>query len=364
MVGDVEHGRPGRRPPRRSRRPCPSSNPAPLITSRSASSIASAWRADGSNSCGSAPSGITTSTSAASPTTSPTTSPRMLVVTTIGRPSRTPPTRRPRTDRAPPRRQPRPGREARVRILSHSWREYRRDRGDRTPAWIECGAAATITFDGVDVVRGKDDRCWRSPSLRLRPGVTALVGSNGSGKTTLLHTIAGLLTSGRRTVTVLGTAIRSTARGRGGLRAAGDGRVGAPAGHRRGGRRPRPGGPARAGPPAATGGSTRSSVTSPSSGWSVADLADRQLAELSGGQRQRVFVAQGLAQEADVLLLDEPVAGLDLPSADRIRSVVAAERRRVARCWSPPTTSTRRHAPTRWCCWPAGSSPPVVRRRC
>ena len=39
-----------------------------------------------------------------------------------------------------------------------------------------------------------------------------------------------------------------------------------------------------------------------------------------------MFVAQGLAQEADVLLLDEPVAGLDLPSADRIRSVVAAER--------------------------------------
>ena len=58
----------------------------------------------------------------------------------------------------------------------------------------------------------------------------------------------------------------------------------------------------------------------------IADLARRQLAELSGGQRQRVFVAQGLAQQAAVLLLDEPVAGLDLPSADRIRNVVAAER--------------------------------------
>ena len=39
-----------------------------------------------------------------------------------------------------------------------------------------------------------------------------------------------------------------------------------------------------------------------------------------------MFVAQGLAQEADVLLLDEPVAGLDLPSAERIREVVADER--------------------------------------
>jgi ABC-type Mn2+/Zn2+ transport system ATPase subunit len=58
----------------------------------------------------------------------------------------------------------------------------------------------------------------------------------------------------------------------------------------------------------------------------IEDLANRHLAELSGGQRQRVFVAQGLAQEADVLLLDEPVAGLDLPSAERIREVVADER--------------------------------------
>ena len=39
-----------------------------------------------------------------------------------------------------------------------------------------------------------------------------------------------------------------------------------------------------------------------------------------------MFVAQGLAQDADVLLLDEPVAGLDLPSAERIREVVADER--------------------------------------
>lgn len=42
------------------------------------------------------------------------------------------------------------------------------------------------------------------------------------------------------------------------------------------------------------------------------DLADRTLGTLSGGQRQRTFVAQGLAQQADLLLLDEPAAGLDV----------------------------------------------------
>jgi len=54
----------------------------------------------------------------------------------------------------------------------------------------------------------------------------------------------------------------------------------------------------------------------------VSDLADRQLHELSGGQRQRVLVAQGLAQQADLLLLDEPVNGLDVTSRSVILSVV------------------------------------------
>jgi ABC-type Mn2+/Zn2+ transport system ATPase subunit len=56
------------------------------------------------------------------------------------------------------------------------------------------------------------------------------------------------------------------------------------------------------------------------------DLADRQLHELSGGQRQRALVAQGLAQGADVLLLDEPVTGLDVVSRELILQVIADER--------------------------------------
>ncbi|HMQ24929.1 MAG TPA: ATP-binding cassette domain-containing protein, partial [Acidimicrobiales bacterium] len=57
----------------------------------------------------------------------------------------------------------------------------------------------------------------------------------------------------------------------------------------------------------------------------IADLAARQIHALSGGQRQRAFVAQGLAQEADVLLLDEPVTGLDAVSEQRILAIVHEE---------------------------------------
>lgn len=57
----------------------------------------------------------------------------------------------------------------------------------------------------------------------------------------------------------------------------------------------------------------------------VADLAGRQVDELSGGQRQRVFVAQGLAQGADLVLLDEPVTGLDPVSRQTILDVSTAE---------------------------------------
>jgi manganese transport system ATP-binding protein len=58
----------------------------------------------------------------------------------------------------------------------------------------------------------------------------------------------------------------------------------------------------------------------------VGDLMRRQLGELSGGQRQRVLVAQGLAQEADLLLLDEPLTGLDLASRERILTIIDDER--------------------------------------
>lgn len=57
----------------------------------------------------------------------------------------------------------------------------------------------------------------------------------------------------------------------------------------------------------------------------MADLAGRQFHDLSGGQRQRVLFAQGLAQEAEILLLDEPVTGLDLVSRSIILDIIDEE---------------------------------------
>ena len=58
----------------------------------------------------------------------------------------------------------------------------------------------------------------------------------------------------------------------------------------------------------------------------IGHLTHSQFHELSGGERQRVLVAQGLAQEAAVLLLDEPINGLDIVSRSLILDAIEEEK--------------------------------------
>jgi manganese/iron transport system ATP-binding protein len=55
----------------------------------------------------------------------------------------------------------------------------------------------------------------------------------------------------------------------------------------------------------------------------LGDLAKRQIGELSGGQQQRMFIARALAQEVELMLMDEPLTGLDLPTQEDIFRILA-----------------------------------------
>jgi len=150
--------------------------------------------------------------------------------------------------------------------------------------------------------------------------ITALIGPNGSGKSTLLNAIAGLITPSGGTIEVAPIDDRprrvayvlQTTKVNEALpvtvsevvtmgRYADKGSFNRLTDH------------------------DRAAVATAIDRMSIADLANRHLTELSGGQRQRVFVAQGLAQEHDILLLDEPLSGLDLPSAQAIDDVIHDE---------------------------------------
>jgi ABC-type Mn2+/Zn2+ transport system ATPase subunit len=55
----------------------------------------------------------------------------------------------------------------------------------------------------------------------------------------------------------------------------------------------------------------------------IAALRDRRFGSLSGGERQRTLLAQAVAQDAEILLLDEPLTGVDVPTQEAIRGLLS-----------------------------------------
>ena len=150
--------------------------------------------------------------------------------------------------------------------------------------------------------------------------VTVLIGPNGAGKSTLLHALAGLVTPRHGELDV------PARRRRGGVALV---LQATEANHRLPltvrevvamGRFPhrRWFGRATA--------DDRAAVDAALGLLHLHDLAGAQIRELSGGQRQRAFVAQGLAQQAELLVLDEPFTGLDILSHAAIRAAADHER--------------------------------------
>ena len=187
---------------------------------------------------------------------------------------------------------------------------------DDQQGWAAVGDDVEAVIDG--------NLALAATSFRIPLGaVTAVIGPNGSGKSTLLNLLAGLLQPSAGALEVLG---KSATDVRGEVayvlqstevndtlpisvrevvtmgRYATRGLVGRLNAH------------------------DRDAVQAAMEALDIADLARRSVHQLSGGQRQRVFMSQGLAQDHRLLLLDEPLTGLDLVSTSAIERVVFEER--------------------------------------
>lgn len=161
-------------------------------------------------------------------------------------------------------------------------------------------------------------------SFRLPVGaITAVIGPNGSGKSTLLNLLAGLLRPTAGTLEMRGTVAGEPADPIAYVLQATNVNDTLPISVRE---VVTMGRYASRGLVGKLNADDRTAVRGAMEALGIADLARRSLHELSAGQRQRVFVAQGLAQDHRLLLLDEPLTGLDLVSTAAIERVIIDER--------------------------------------
>lgn len=200
-------------------------------------------------------------------------------------------------------------------------------------AFPRLGSRVTLEARRIDV-RLKGRPVLQSANVVIAPGrITAILGPNGAGKSTLLRTLAGLITPDLGIVTIDGQALA-------GLGAQVVARAIAYLPQERVvhwplsvqsivalGRLPHGGTLGRMSP------IDDAAIERAMQAMDVVSFADRSVDSISGGERARVLFARALAQEAPIILADEPTAGLDPAHGLELAAVLqrlAADGRAIA----------------------------------
>jgi zinc transport system ATP-binding protein len=149
-------------------------------------------------------------------------------------------------------------------------------------------------------------------NVDINPGeYIGVIGPNGGGKTTLIKLLLGLLQPQKGTIRLWDTPLQDFSRWR---------RIGyVPQRVDNGDFRL----PITVEEVVRFGGRTKQDAQDAIERIGIAELARRPLAELSGGQQQKAFIAKALAGKPEVLILDEPTAGVDVKAQDDFYQLIA-----------------------------------------
>ena len=190
---------------------------------------------------------------------------------------------------------------------------------------IDPDAPIEHAIEAIDLELRYGSHVVMEPSSFTAPmgAITALIGPNGAGKSTLLHTIVGLVTPAGGEMRVMGVSPQKARKQVSYVLQSKNVNQSLPltvAQVVAMGRYPSRGmiRPLRI--------DDRARIKEAMERMDITHVANKHLTELSGGQRQRVFMAQGIAQDHLIMLLDEPLAGLDVVSAEAVDSTVHREK--------------------------------------